>query len=100
LITQKWKVNKYVLEHILSLFNCNGWVICRKNSDCWDLRINGLKNCSSLFFYFDKYDLKTKKKESYFRWKEIFFKLVVGDHLISDKRQELINLAKKFNKFD
>lgn len=69
-------------------------------SDCWDLKINGLKNCSTLFLYFDKYNLKTKKKDSYLRWKQIYSRLVLGDHLNSNTRQELIGLAKLINKFN
>ena len=102
LITQKWKVNKPVLDHILSLFDCHGLVYCRsrKNLDYWDLKINGLKNCSALFLYFDKYTLKTKKKDSYLRWKLIYYRLIQGDHLKANTKQELIDLAKKINKFD
>lgn len=98
LITQKWEVNKHVLEHILSLFNCNGSVLSQKDSDYWDLKINGLKNCSNLFSYFDKFSLKTKKKDSYLKWKHIHSRLVLGDHLTDTTRQELIILAKQINK--
>lgn len=99
LITQKWEANKYVFDLILSLFKCNGFVIPRKDSDYWDLRINGLKNCSSIFFYFDKFDLKTKKKNSYLRWKDVHSRILKGEHL-TDSRQELVNLGKQINKFN
>lgn len=98
LITQKWDVNKHVLDHILSLFDCNGSVLSRKDSDYWDLKINGLKNCSNIFSYFDKFSLKTKKKDSYLKWKHIHSRLVLGDHLTDTTRQELIILAKQINK--
>lgn len=101
LITQKWEANKSALEQILSLFACHGFVYCRnKKQDIWDLRVNGLKNCSALFIYFDKYSLKSKKKDSYLRWKLIYSRLVKGDHLKNNTRQELIDLAKQINKFD
>ena len=100
-ISQKWEVNKFVFEHILSLFYCDGFVYCRnQNLDYWDLRINGLRNCCALFLYFDKYNLKTKKKESYLRWKLLYSRLVSGDHLKANTRQELIDLAKQINKFN
>lgn len=60
LITQKWEANKFVLEHILSLLFCNGGVRSRINTDYWDLKINGLNNCSSLLLYFYKYGLTLK----------------------------------------
>lgn len=100
IITQKWEVNKFVLDHILSLFNCNGSVLFRGNSEYLDLKINGLKNCSNLFSYFDKFSLKSKKKESYLRWKHIHSKLTLGYHLNEFTRQELIILAKLINKFN
>lgn len=102
LLTQKGVANKAVFEHILSLFDCHGLVSCRSNKDLdvWDLRINGLRNCTALFPYFDKWSLRTKKLQSYLKWKEIYPRLVKGDHLKADTRQELIDLAKKINKFD
>jgi LAGLIDADG endonuclease len=102
IITQKWKANKPILEHILNLFDCHGLVCCRSRQhlDYWDLKINGLKNCRVLFLYFDKYKLKSKKKESYLRWKEISSRLVRGDHLKANTRLELIDLAKQINKFN
>jgi hypothetical protein len=33
IITQKWEANKFAFEHILSLFDCNGSILLRKNSD-------------------------------------------------------------------
>lgn len=102
LLTQKWEANKFVLEHILNLFSNNnltsGSVRPRSNSDIWDLKVNGLQNCSGLFFYFDNYPLKTKKKDSYLKWKLIHTRLVKGDHLNDITRQELTNLAKEINK--
>lgn len=102
LITQKWEINKPILEYILSLFDCYGLVsnCSGKNSKYLDLKINGLKNCSALFVYLDKYELKTKKKYSYLKWKSLYFRLVKGDHLKVNTKQELIDLAKQINKFD
>ena len=100
IITQKWDANKYVLDHILSLFNCTGFVISRPNSENWDLKIGGLENCKCIFSYFDNFELKTKKSLSYIRWKEVHSKLALGLHLNSITRQELIKLASQINKFN
>lgn len=103
ILSQKWEVNKYVLEHILSLFPCIGHVVSKSKgstTDCWELRIGGLKNCNIVFSYFDKFGLKTKKSLSYIRWKEVHSKLALGLHLDSTTRQELIKLASLINKFD
>lgn len=100
IITQKWEANKFVLEHILSLFNCNGSVLVRKDSDYWDLKIGGLSNCNNLFPYFDKFRLKSKKNYSYLRWKHIHSRLSVGDHLINNTRKQLIVFSEQINKFN
>lgn len=80
LLTQKWEANKYVLEHIMNLFSKNlsasGSVRPRSNSDVWDLKINGVSNCKGLYLYFDKYSLKTKKKDSYLKWEVLLTRLV------------------------
>ena len=62
------------------------------------MKINGVKNCKQLFSYFDEYDLITKKRESYSKWKVIHSKLVNGDHLKIDSRKILVSLAKQVNK--
>ena len=93
IITQKWVANQLVLEHIGSLFNCHSAVRARyNNSDYLDLKINGLENCKQIFPYFDKYGLKSFKKDSYLKWKHIHYKITLGDHLNELSRKELINL--------
>jgi len=103
ILTQKWEVNKYVFEHILRLLNkhsIEGSVVAHHADNVWELRINGLKNCKGLFIYFDNYNLISKKKDSYFKWKSLYNRLVNKDHLNNDTsaRIELINLAKQINK--
>jgi LAGLIDADG endonuclease len=104
ILTQKWESNKYVLEHIMKLFNRKegintGSVVPHSAKDVWEYRINGLKNCKEIFPYFDTYNLKSKKKESYYKWKILYSHLLKKDHLNSNLRLELINLAKQINKF-
>lgn len=101
ILTQKWEANKFVLEHILKLFNkylIEGSVVPHHADNVWELRINGLKNCKGLFIYFDNYSLISKKKDSYLKWKSLYNRLVNKDHLNNGTRLELINLAKQINK--
>lgn len=101
ILTQKWEANKYVLEHILKLlheYSIEGSITPHSAENVWELRINGLKNCKGLFIYFDNYNLVSKKKESYLKWKSLYNRLVNKDHLNSETRLELINLAKQINK--
>jgi hypothetical protein len=56
----------------MKLFNIkegynNGAVVPHSVQNVWEYRLNGLKNCKELFPYFDKYCLRTKKKESYLK---------------------------------
>lgn len=102
ILTQKWEANKFVLEHILSLFNTSnaveGSVEPHSVENVWEIRVNGVKNCKGLFPYFDKYPLITKKKESYLKWKLIHSRLILKDHLNPKTRLELIELARQINK--
>lgn len=101
ILTQKWEVNKNVLEHILKMlskYSIKGSVVPHHMDNVWELRINGLKNCKGLFIYFDNYNLITKKKDSYLKWKSLYERLVKKDHLNDKSRSELIDLAKQINK--
>ena len=101
ILTQNWEANKYVFEHILRLLNkhsIEGSVVGHHADNVWELRINGLKNCKGLFIYFENYNLISKKKDSYLKWKSLYNRLVNKDHLSNDTRLELINLAKQINK--
>ena len=101
ILTQKWEANTYVLEHILNILNkysIQGSVMPHHADNVWELRINGLKNCKGLFIYFDTYNLISKKRDSYLKWKLLYNRLVKKDHLNNELRLELINLAKQINK--
>lgn len=100
ILTQKWDVNKCILEHILKLFESNlarGSVVPHSAQNVWEFRVNGVKNCKGLFSYFDRFNLITKKRLSYLKWKSLHAKIINGDHL-NEKRPELIRLAKQINK--
>jgi hypothetical protein len=99
ILTQKWESNKYVLEYIATLFNQSlTSVLPHSNKNVYELRVNGVKNIKSLFPYFDKYSLKTKKKESYEIWKILSQRLEKGEHLNILSRKELTDLSKSINK--
>ena len=101
ILTQKWEANKYVFEHLVNILNkssIEGSVVAHHADNVWELRINGLKNCKGLFVYFDNYNLMSKKKDSYLKWKLLYSRLINKDHLNNDTRLELINLAKQINK--
>lgn len=101
ILTQKWEANKFILEHILSLFSTylvKGSVDPHSINNVWELRVNGVTNCKGLFTYFDKFSLITKKNDSYLKWKFIHSRLVNKDHLKESSRLELIDLAKQINK--
>jgi hypothetical protein len=101
ILTQKWEANKFILEHILSIFSIylvQGSVDPHFIDNVWELRVNGVKNCKGLFTYFDEFPLITKKNDSYLKWKLIHSRLVNLDHLKDSTRLELIELAKQINK--
>lgn len=101
ILTQKWEANKPILDYILNIFNdysVKGSVVPHSVGNVWEIRINGVKNCKGLFNYYDEYNLKTKKAKSYLKWKEIHYKLINGDHLNKEKRQDLLTLVKQVNK--
>ena len=103
ILTQKWDSNKATLEFINKLFGDKVGAVyphheSKNNFNIWELRINGVKNCEKLFEYFDKFTLKSKKRLSYLKWKEVRYKLKKGEHLISEKRLEIKDLCKKINK--
>lgn len=92
ILSQKYNINKYVLNHILLLFNnynnmkdkSLGSIVPHSKINNWELRINGLKNCNKILFYFDKYNLKTIKNNNYIKFKEILIKINNEDYLDSN----------------
>ena len=97
ILTQKWDVNKPVLEYINHLFD-KGSVVSHSVNNVWEIRINGVKNCKGLFGYFDEYNLITNKKESYQKWKIIHSRIINKDHFNKVTRQELVTLCEQVNK--
>lgn len=101
ILTQKWEANVIVFEHLKNLFytiGAKGAIVPHYADNVWELRINGIKNCKNLFSYFDEFSLKTKKYDSYLKWKLLHERLVKGDHLNNETRIVLTNISKEINK--
>lgn len=99
MLSQKWEVNKVILQHISSeVFFGVGYVRAHSEDDNWEYVINGVKNTALVIPYFDTHLMYTKKKQSYKIWKELRLLLINGAHLNSEKRVNLVKLAKTINK--
>lgn len=105
ILSQKYEINKYILDYILELFNKKaninksiGSIVPHSVKNVYELRINGLKNCLYILDYFDKFKLKTKKYKSYVLFKDIINKIQNKDHLDINKRKEIKHLMKNINK--
>ena len=101
ILTQKWEANKIVFEHLIAILlksSVQGSIQSHSVENVWELRVNGVKNCKGLFTYFDEFVLKTKKRDSYLKWKSLYDKLINKDHLNRETRLDLIKLAKQINK--
>lgn len=94
---------KYVIDHIKrEFFNDVG--SCRLESkkggkDYYEYRINGVKNCSLVYDYFDSFSPKCSSKLAmYLLHKIMREKIVAKDHLNIKKRNEMIVLWKTISK--
>lgn len=100
ILTQKWDLNKPVLDHIANLFvnmGCLAAVVPHSVNNVWEIRINGVTNCKLIYNYFDVFRLKTNKYQSYLKWKAITISLDNGDHLDKDKIVNLYKMSKEIN---
>lgn len=104
ILTQKYDINKYILEHILKEFNNNsklnksiGSIVPHSINSVWELRINGLKNCKEILNYFNKFKLRSKKFNSYELFNKIIIMLDNKDHLDINKRIIIKKLMKEIN---
>lgn len=97
LVSQKWEINKSVLQHIATLFGV-GTISPHSVHNNWEFKINGVKNTTNILSYFDTHILYSKKKENYNLWKQLRIQLINGDHLKTDSRSEMVKLAKCINK--
>lgn len=123
-LSQKWDINKHVLEHILYLLftqkypintdnivffpgernkysediSLIGTVVPHSLKYTWELRINGLNNCMKILSYYDEHPLLSKKSISYKNFKEILERINNKEHMDPIKRQNLKRLSKGIDK--
>ena len=96
-IAQKGESNIIILKHLCLMFK-GGIVSNHSVKDVYEYRIAGVKYCSNIFPYFDKYTLLSKKSISYTLWKQIYQDLYNKKHLDIDKRLIMIEKARLINK--
>jgi len=96
LVIQKGDINVPILSYLILLFK-TGFIEAHSKKSNYSYIINGEKACCSIYDYFDKYPLKTKKLTSYNLWKEIHKCISNKDHLNPELRIKLIEMAAKVN---
>lgn len=96
-VAQKGVINIMKLKGLCLLFK-GGKLSPHSVDNVYEYRINGVKNVSNVFTYFDKYKLLTKKLISYTLWKQIHSELLNKDHFDKLKRQDMIEKARLINK--
>lgn len=98
-LSQKYQSNKYVLEHILTLFQTyinkpKGSIRAHSKNNVFEINILGTTSCLSILNYFNKFNFHTNKLNSYLLWLEI-------NNILSKRRlnpltdEQIINLANK-----
>lgn len=100
-LTEKYLINKYILNYILYLFNIKynlnvGSITPYTIKNVWELKINGLSNCLLIKEYFNLYRLKTNKLTNYNKFINILD--IIKDNKHISNRLEIKNIAKLINK--
>ncbi len=54
-----------------------------------ELTVNGVRNMTRVFEYFDSHQLMTKKAKSYQLWREVHASIVKGEHISPESRAVL-----------
>lgn len=96
IISQKGEINLFVLQHLILLFK-TGNIEPHYIKSVYSFIISGAKACYNIYNYFDNFPLKTKKLDSYLRWKNIHKQITNKAHLNPELRIKLIELATKVN---
>lgn len=101
ILSQKHEENLTFFSKLILLFN-TGIIENHYHHENYSYIVSGLKNCSKLleFNYFEKFNLKTNKNNSYLLWKDLYFKLLQKDHLKPNLRIELLKKSKIINKYN
>jgi len=88
--------NMLYLKDVLHLFLT--YRRCKNNTkNMHRIESNSLIKIPLIINYLDKFNLKTKKKESYYKWKEIYKMILDKQHLNEDGLKNIRNLSKQIN---
>ena len=98
-IAQKGEINLPVLHHLVKIFKV-GKVCPHFVRDVNEFIVIGLKQCESVFNYFDNYPLYSKKANSYTLWKKVHESIKNKKHLDPYTRQVLTEKANLINKLN
>jgi hypothetical protein len=79
MLAQLGEINRPVLTHITILIG--GVVRPHSQSGVYELTVNGVRNMSRVFRYFDAHPLLTKKANSYQLWREVHVSILNKEHL-------------------
>ena len=96
MIAQALVSNLPVLLYISTLIG--GTVRPHSQTDVNELTVNGAANMSRVIAYFDKFQLRTKKLESYKLWKEVQQAILAKEHLVPSTRALIKAKAATINK--
>ena len=96
ILSQKGDINLPILSHLILLFKA-GAIEGHSVKSNYSYILSGIKSCNSIYDYFNKFPLKTKKAVSFELWKEIHSSIVKNEHLDIEMRNILIDKAKKVN---
>lgn len=96
MVSQKGLKNKEVLQYLAQFFGV-GTVLAHHKPGVFDYRVESLGNCAKLFWYFDQFELKTKKLQSYRLWRQAHAMLVNKQHLDPITRIQVKALAAQIN---
>lgn len=96
-VAQKHDQNKHTLEHIASLFGFGPNTVKAYKDEVYNMRIHGVNNIEAIFEYFDAKPLRSKKQESYVKFKKLQKMTAQNMHLDDATRAEMIILASQVN---
>lgn len=95
MLSQLGGINLPVLTHLTTLIG--GVVRPHTAQNVYDITVNGARNMTQVFDYFDSHQLLTKKAKSYQLWREVHVSITKGDHLSPETRAVLKAKAATIN---
>lgn len=95
MLAQLGAINLPVLAHLTTLIG--GVVRPHTAVEVNELTVNGVRNMTRVFDYFDSHQLLSKKAKSYRLWREVHASIVKGEHLSPESRAVLKAKAATIN---